>query len=62
MTNAEKIRSMNDEQLADFLHGIVKTCVLDMGCDDCPLFDCCSIDKYDQAEWLAEEAQNADYD
>lgn len=58
MTNYEKIHNMNENELADFLHGIVKACVLEMGCDDCPLLDCCSIDKEWQEKWLDEEADS----
>ena len=38
MTKADKIRSMNDEQLADFLADVV-------GCLHCPIYLECAHDK-----------------
>ena len=55
-TNADKIRALPDETLADILH----KCCISSGCEDCPLANFCgeyrtSGDWFDWLESGAEE-------
>lgn len=56
MTNADKIRALPDETMADILH----KCCISSGCEDCPLANFCgeyrtSGDWFDWLESGAEE-------
>lgn len=53
MTNAERIRTMIDEELLEFLDGIPNSCILER-CDDYE--GCLSCWRV----WLGEEADGAD--
>ena len=59
LTNADRIRSMSDEDLADFLCQIVDNCDAGEhnGCSkNCPLYECCCDQPSDNIEdWLKAE-------
>ena len=58
MTNADKIRAMTDEELAEFLHGISKNCLDGVCLTDCPLLHCCAHDQWWMTDWLKQEAED----
>jgi hypothetical protein len=57
VTNADRIRSMGNEQLAEFLHGIIQCCTADT-CrgNQCSLYWACGQDIERQKQWLEKEA------
>lgn len=58
MTNADHIRQMTDEQIAQFLNSIVTHCREESCDDNCPLADCCACDCDWQERWLKQEAKD----
>ena len=57
MTNADKIRAMTDEELAEFLHGLSSNCMDGVCLTDCPLFNCCAHEKHFTEGWLKQEVE-----
>lgn len=58
-TNADRIRAMTDEELAEWLEGIRLCCATDLCGEDCPLTEVCHYDADTPTEtldWLKEEA------
>lgn len=60
MTNADRIRSMTDEELADFLAQITDSCFRAGKWGDCnlecPMWECCNDQESDNIEdWLKQE-------
>lgn len=55
MTNADKIRSMTDEELAAFFSGVSRSCQTENGCITCPLYHGCARSKYIVIEWIKSE-------
>lgn len=49
ITNADKIRAMTDEELADLLRGLCKNA---MDCDECPMHESCPEGSYDLIPWM----------
>jgi hypothetical protein len=47
-TNADRIRAMSDEELADLLRGM---CKIAEQCDDCPMDGNCPDGSYDFSAW-----------
>lgn len=63
MTNGDRIRSMTDAQLAEFLALVMDKCWRAgryEECDeDCPLYECCYEQSSDNVEeWLKQEVQD----
>jgi hypothetical protein len=58
VTNGDKIRSMTDEQLAEFLHRIIRCCTNE-SCqgNKCPLYGACGQRIEQQKKWLKKEAE-----
>lgn len=56
VTNADRIRSMTDEQLAMFLHEIIQCCTADT-CrgNQCSLYWACGQDIERQKQWLKQD-------
>lgn len=60
MTNADRIRSMTDEELADMIMNIEDICLIDFMCHvDCEGKVCseCINEHPDLMEWLQSEAE-----
>ncbi|MBC5685576.1 hypothetical protein H8R94_02920 [Roseburia sp. NSJ-9] len=60
MTNADRIRSMTDEELADMIMNIEDICLIDFMCHvDCEGKVCseCINEHPDLVEWLQSEAE-----
>ena len=60
MKNADRIRQMTDEELAEWLNGICNRCISDSGCTGCPIYDGCAVDVDWQEKWLKQEAFEAE--
>ena len=61
MTNGDKIRSMTDEELADFINDVTDCCSDGYICEKCPLNSVgshCNI--YTFEKWLKQEVQKND--
>ena len=58
MTNADKIRSMTDEELTDMLHKVTYACWDQICRADCPLAYGCGSDRHWMEDWLREEARD----
>ena len=56
MTNADKIRSMTDEELADFLCDIGANDSYD-GCEYCPAEKFCKIGQAGFDDWVKQEVE-----
>ena len=56
LSNADRIRQMTDEELAEWLNGICNRCISDSGCTGCPIYDGCAADVGWQEKWLKQEA------
>lgn len=59
MTNADKVRNMTDEELADFIVGLNDHCLAGIGECDCSkeaTISCCHICMKKTREWLQSEA------
>ena len=58
VTNGDRIRSMTDEQLAEFLHRIIRCCTNE-SCqgNKCPLYGACGQRIEQQKKWLKKEAE-----
>ena len=54
-SNADRIRQMTDEELAEWLNGICNRCISDSGCTGCPIYDGCAADVDWQEKWLKQE-------
>lgn len=54
-TNGDKIRAMNDEELAGFLHSISRNCWDGTCLTDCPLHCGCAYDSCHMENWLKQE-------
>ena len=67
MTNAEKIKSLTDEELGNLIHNLsVQICNATMACELCPLFnyiddygngECIGTDKDNWIKWLKSEVE-----
>ena len=55
ITNADRIRQMTDEELAEFLNEIIWRCRTESCGSTCPLFDCCFNEVERQVAWLKQE-------
>ena len=55
MTNADRIRQMTDEELADFFCQISQCCGNDASCSMCPIFDGCAQNVMCVERWLKQE-------
>lgn len=59
MTNADKIRQMSDEELADFLTAIMDCCGSGACGTYCPMWNCCNDQPSDNVEdWLKQEVSD----
>lgn len=59
MTHGDKIRSMTDYDLADFLCAIVSCCGNGACGEFCPLWKCCNDQESDNIEnWLKQEVES----
>lgn len=56
-TNGDRIRSMTDEELADFFCQISKCCGNDASCSMCPIYDGCAQNVMCVERWLKQEVQ-----
>ena len=54
-TNADRIRQMTDEELAEFLNEIIWRCRTESCVSTCPLFGCCFNEVERQVAWLKQE-------
>ena len=54
-TNADRIRQMTDEELADFFCQISQCCSNDAGCSMCPIYDGCAQNVMCVERWLKQE-------
>ena len=62
-TNADRIRNMTDEELAEFLEKTVYYCrgrQNDKYCEDCPLFECRVCNGEYIGKWLQAEVEEGD--
>ena len=57
MTNADKIRSMTDEELAEFIESINKVCLAGTGEIDCSAYENCEACKIITLRWLQKEVE-----
>ena len=63
ITNAQKIRTMSDEELAKILNAFTSyfdecnRSVTDIECHDCELFELCSLWEGKAIEWLKQPAE-----
>ena len=63
ITNAQKIRTMSDEELAKILNAFTSyfdecnRSVTDIECHDCELFELCSLWEGKAIEWLQQPAK-----
>lgn len=63
MTNADRIRNMSDEELAEFLEKTVYYCrgrQNDNYCEDCPLFECRVCNGEYIGKWLQAEVKEGE--
>lgn len=60
MTNADKLRSMTDEELTRFLNGIAVRCIDNTGCTGCPMREGCCYDYEWMEKWMKQEATDAE--
>lgn len=60
MTNADKIRNMTDEELAEFIDKVTDCCSDGWMCDKCPMYDadCAKIEGF--IAWLKVEVDQND--
>lgn len=57
MTNADRIRSMTDEELAEWLAEVLFHCSNTICDERCPMYKCCCDQPSDNIEdWLKQEA------
>lgn len=58
MTNADRIRAMSDEELAEFFHDMIQDC----GCNNVPCQQFCKVSHCELAwlNWLKKEARTND--
>ena len=63
MTNADRIRAMNDEELAKILNaftGYFNVCnrsIEDVNCEDCELYELCGLGEGKALNWLQQPAE-----
>ena len=57
MTNAEKIRSMSDEELTELITGLSKYCLAGIGECDCNAHRTCQNCNVKVEKWLQSEAE-----
>lgn len=55
LTNADRIRQMTDEELADFFCRISQCCGNDTNCSMCPIYDGCAQNVMCVERWLKQE-------
>jgi hypothetical protein len=55
MTNGDKLRSMTDEELSEFLWQISRSCIHEDGCRTCPIYPGCAANVCWQEKWLKQE-------
>ena len=64
-TNADRIRNMTDEELAEFLQRIAYGCKGRKDstfCEECPLFECTFCNEICIGKWLQAEVKDGDTD
>lgn len=54
-SNADRIRQMTDEELAEFFCQISQCCLNDAGCSMCPIYDGCAQNVMCVERWLKQE-------
>lgn len=54
-SNADRIRQMTDEELADFICQISQCCLNDAGCSMCPIYDGCAQNVMYVETWIKQE-------
>ena len=60
-SNADRIRQMTDEELADLFCRISQCCVNDASCSMCPIYDGCAQNVMCVERWLKQEvSEDAD--
>lgn len=59
-TNADLIRQMTDEELADFFCQMSQCCANDAGCSMCPIYDGCAQNVMCVESWLKQEVSEDD--
>lgn len=57
MTNADRIRSMTDEELAEFIESINNVCLAGVGEVDCSAYANCEACKIITLRWLQKEVE-----
>ena len=56
-TNADRIRNMSDEELAEFITGLSKRCLAGIGKCDCSAYKTCDNCNVEVKKWLQSEAE-----
>ncbi len=56
-SNADRIRQMTDEELAEFFCQISQCCLNDAGCSMCPIYDGCAQNVMCVERWLKQEVE-----
>ena len=59
-TNADRIRQMTDEELADFFCQMSQCYANDAGCSMCPIYDGCAQNVMCVESWLKQEVSEDD--
>lgn len=57
VTNADRIRNMSDEELAEFITGLSKHCLAGIGECDCSTYETCQNCNVEVKKWLQSEAE-----
>lgn len=60
-TNADKIRRMSDDELAEFMDFVISCCSSGWRCNECPLKNAGGCNKEDVSIWLKQEAECSDH-
>ena len=56
-TNADRIRSMTDEELVELITGLSKHCLAGIGERDCSAYETCTNCNVEVRKWLQSEAE-----
>lgn len=56
-TNADRIRNMSNEELAEFITGLSKHCLAGIGECDCSTYETCQNCNVEVKKWLQSEAE-----